>query len=424
MGLTMPADNQPYAASCNPPRRVKHPGVPSSSTTAATSTSSRSAAAQRTILPSPSSSEGSEFDPTPAPVPAKRGRKPGPLSRAARETQRKLNHSIIEKARRTKINEALASLRQLVPADYGHTPHEPEEDEEGGEGENGKRKDGKKGKKEEKEKEFKLEILVRTVSFLQDLLTRVDVLEAGASANGCAKCTLPFPSTSASTSTPNGEEISEPREEVSKKRKRFIDSSLPISDSELNNHRAAKRTATEASSRSSRHTHERLPSISSWLPYPDSNIDPQLLDSPSQFGLTGGVSGLPSPPSSTQFVPQSQSFHAGAVPTLHLGASSLPSSVPALPPFSLIKQPSSSPSSSYRTPLLSPLRTPEDESAASLLLQISGASPIMTPGVAFDMSRMRTGCVTPVTGGVGGGGGVPIQAQTPGSMLGLVGRRG
>ena len=40
------------------------------------------------------------------------------MSRAARETQRKLNHSIIEKARRTKINDALATLRQLVPSDF------------------------------------------------------------------------------------------------------------------------------------------------------------------------------------------------------------------------------------------------------------------------------------------------------------------
>ena len=42
-----------------------------------------------------------------------------------------------------------------------------------------KPKSKKAGKKEEKEKEFKLEILVRTVSFLQNLIKRVAVLEEG-----------------------------------------------------------------------------------------------------------------------------------------------------------------------------------------------------------------------------------------------------
>ncbi|KAG5219492.1 BHLH domain-containing protein [Salix suchowensis] len=106
-----------------------------------------------------------------SPPPARRGRKPSGLSRSAREAQRKLNHSIIEKARRTKINDALATLRELIPADYGRTHEEDEEDEP----DQGK-KGGKKEKKEEKE--FKLEILVRTVSFMKNLLERIRVLEA------------------------------------------------------------------------------------------------------------------------------------------------------------------------------------------------------------------------------------------------------
>lgn len=36
------------------------------------------------------------------------------MSRTARESLRKLNHSKIEKARRTKINETLATLSTLV----------------------------------------------------------------------------------------------------------------------------------------------------------------------------------------------------------------------------------------------------------------------------------------------------------------------
>ena len=63
-------------------------------------------------------------------VPAKRGRKPGPLSRSAREAQRRLNHSIIEKARRTKINDTLATLRQLEPVDYGSETESREDAED------------------------------------------------------------------------------------------------------------------------------------------------------------------------------------------------------------------------------------------------------------------------------------------------------
>lgn len=62
-----------------------------------------------------SDEEEDDYDPgEPAPAPKRRGRKPGPMSRTARESQRKLNHSRIEKARRTKINETLATLSNLV----------------------------------------------------------------------------------------------------------------------------------------------------------------------------------------------------------------------------------------------------------------------------------------------------------------------
>ena len=70
-----------------------------------------------TPTPTPNSNPNPNTTPTPTPA-KRRGRKPGTLSRAARESQRKLNHSRIEKARRSKINEALAALRELVPSDY------------------------------------------------------------------------------------------------------------------------------------------------------------------------------------------------------------------------------------------------------------------------------------------------------------------
>ncbi|KAJ4495276.1 hypothetical protein C8R41DRAFT_763023, partial [Lentinula lateritia] len=106
-----------YNASVNPSRRAKVTRM-----------------TERTILPRQmpvpqSASDNAESTMTVAPEPnqghvlsrspttAKRGRKPASnasgLSRSAREAQRKLNHSIIEKARRTKINEALAELANL-----------------------------------------------------------------------------------------------------------------------------------------------------------------------------------------------------------------------------------------------------------------------------------------------------------------------
>ncbi|KAG6827505.1 hypothetical protein H0H92_011525 [Tricholoma furcatifolium] len=414
-----------YAAACNPSRRAKQ-------------------STQRPILPVPAMSgppspEGSEFDPasSPQPAPAKRGRKPGPLSRAARETQRKLNHSIIEKARRTKINDALASLRQLVPVDYKQAPQEQEEDAD----EAGTKK---KGKREEKEKEFKLEILERTVVFLKDLLDRVEVLEANTAAGGpnvvCSKCTTSAtsPRPVAHTATPDIDTSA-----IVRKRKHSILSSSS-SDDTITKRPRAQSIAQE-------HQRQRLPSISSWL---EPQIDPQLQmpgsQSPAIFNAAG-THGLPSPPSSTHFIPQ-QSLHVSAVPALSLGASTLSS--PSFGPIATAgtsgrartstassKASSNSSPDSYRPLRLteSPRRTPEDENAASLLLQIS-ASPVLGPGIGiggiggigmakgFDMSKMRTACATPnpqarAQAPVGGGGGA-VQAQTPGSMLGLVGKPG
>ncbi|KAG6835044.1 hypothetical protein H0H93_005331 [Arthromyces matolae] len=262
--------SQSYIASVNPARRAKQLVVPTP---------------QRTILPqpllpdqpltlshptSPISDSGSEFEPNaappPPPGPAKRGRKPGPLSRAARETQRKLNHSIIEKARRTKINDALASLRALVPSGYG-VPKDPEVEEEQGDVAAGKKG---KGKKDDKEKEFKLEILERTVVYLNDLIKRVEVLERNAG---------PSPGDATNTSICNKCSTSS----NALKRKR------------------AESTAISEYNRDS----PRLPPISSWLlqsqSQADAQIDPQLLTSPSAAVPIGG---LPSPPASTHFTPQ------------------------------------------------------------------------------------------------------------------------
>lgn len=131
--------------------------------------------------------------------PNKRGRKPAPASsRGAREQARKTNHSRIEKRRREKINDALATLRDVVPIGIAEILEQLEQASPGaspalsavgaaaaaavatsaatrgsigGANEKGKKKAGA-------EKEFKLEVLERTVVFVKYLLERVDELEA------------------------------------------------------------------------------------------------------------------------------------------------------------------------------------------------------------------------------------------------------
>ncbi|KAG8923898.1 hypothetical protein FRC02_010832 [Tulasnella sp. 418] len=120
------------------------------------------------IIPSSSSSATSQSaaskDDTPPPIdqttappdPPRRGRRPGSssISKSAREAARKSNHSRIEKLRREKINDAMQALRDLVP-------YEDERPSKGNE-----------------EKEFKLEVLERTVGYLRKLKAKVADLEA------------------------------------------------------------------------------------------------------------------------------------------------------------------------------------------------------------------------------------------------------
>lgn len=126
-----------YAASCNPPRKAKRirvdnvaSDVEATATTSASTQQLTTPPAQNVrIRPSPPSiAPARAISPPVLPAPSvestavgpkKRGRKPGAMSRSARETQRKINHSRIEKARRSKINDALDALRDLVPPDFG-----------------------------------------------------------------------------------------------------------------------------------------------------------------------------------------------------------------------------------------------------------------------------------------------------------------
>ena len=347
-----------YSASCNPPRRAKRPPVVEPSIS--TQSSHTMPSAVNSIIP----------DDVPTPLvtaPVKRGRKPGPLSRSAREAQRRLNHSIIEKARRTKINDTLATLRQLVPVDYGATPqsHQEDEDEEDDDDDDpdGAKKPSKSkpkatGKRDEKEKEFKLEILVRTVSFLQDLLKRVDTLENTSSV--CQHCGATQsckkrkhsqqpcddeeddqPSTKQPKVTRNPEE--HPRQVLKPQYSNPISTSngslIPIMGSPSG---------------------ARLPSISSWLP--DATIDPTLSLPQTKSKKSPNLFSYPSPPSSTHFDPIRTSQ---VPPVLNLGPVATAAMV-ALPPH-----------------------TSEDESAASLLLQIA-KSPPFRPSIPSPPSSSST----------------------------------
>jgi hypothetical protein len=261
-----------------------------------------------------------------APQPRRRGRKPGPLSRTAREAQRKLNHSIIEKARRTKINEALGALRQLVPADYGrrkdmdadkqsgdhNSGDENDEDEEDdeGDGEYGvprrktavTDKKGTTGKKEEKE--FKLEVLERTVAFLQDLTERCEDLQReNQQLLGVRRCSC----------------HESPREPIGGKRNRSESASSVV---DADDERPSKR-------------HEPLPPISSWLPLsPEFVRHSTDLPPPRHTTVAPALpSYLPTPPSSALFQPtqtpisplSSNSTTKGSyIPSLSLGPTALP----------------------------------------------------------------------------------------------------
>ena len=345
-----------YSASCNPPRRAKRLPV------AEPSLSNQS---PHTM---PSAVNSIIADDIPAPLattPVKRGRKPGPLSRSAREAQRRLNHSIIEKARRTKINDTLATLRQLVPVDYGTSPQsqhedEDEDDEDDDYLEGAKRPSKSKpkvtGKREEKEKEFKLEILVRTVSFLQDLLKRVDTMENTLSV--CQHC-------GASQSCKkrkhdDGEEQPSKQPKVARNAEEQPRQFLKPQSDPIPYSNPIPTSQSSPVSNMGSPPDARLPSISSWLP--DAAIEPSLPLPQTKSKTSPNLFSYPSPPSSTRFDPIRTSQ---VPPVLNLGPVATAAMV-ALPPH-----------------------TSEDESAASLLLQIA-KSPPFRPSIPSPSSSSST----------------------------------
>ncbi|KAJ7209695.1 hypothetical protein GGX14DRAFT_452703 [Mycena pura] len=384
-----------HAASCSPPRSAKQ-AARRRSPSVSSSASEYTPEPRRIVPLSPKLSKTAAVEPAPPQPGTKRGRKPAAMSRTARETQRKLNHSIIEKARRTKINDALSTLKQLVPPNYGQQPAVAPLDEDGdaqdGEYDCGTKPQKKSGKREDKEKEFKLEILIRTVAFMQDLIQRVAVLEAGAPAS-CANCG--GVGKNALKRKRSGEEVPTDNEAIPPALKRH--EAKPASAPTAPIPSPSVTTAATASpALAMGYTGAPLPPISAWL----SEMEP-ILSVPSRTTPAGRAtpdadctSYLPSPPASTHVAPVRPP--AQLLPVLSLG----PGAAPA-----------SGPSSSLHALLAA--RTPEDERAASLLLEISASSP--TTGfcdVLGSASKASTSASA-----------AQRQVQTPALLLGLAGKR-
>ncbi|OSD00522.1 hypothetical protein PYCCODRAFT_1414259 [Trametes coccinea BRFM310] len=453
-----------YAASCNPPRRAKryrtgslvdHDGP---SMSVAQSPPQRRVA-RPPILPKQPSDKGYHLPPSPdtdspsdeedeyepgrdataAPAPKRRGRKPGTLSRSARESLRKLNHSKIEKARRTKINETLATLSSLVNdrasvlpgagADVAAPPTKEDEAK------------GKKGKGKAEEKEFKLDVLVKTVEFMQDLISRVKTLEGAM----CAQCRA------ADRPIAQDANIRTARDPLKRKRA-DVEELLPtarhkrphsrLDDDECyggdDEHGLAnsvedeqpspmpfvsKPSATSPAAAAS--SSPRLPPIASWLPHPYMDPSSLMSASPSMAPVaTRSPTNmqLPSPPSSGRFRPAATLSN---MPALALPGPAQPLDAPPKRPVVLLprqQQQQQRRQSVSASPSVSPTWTPEDETAASLLLEMSSKpssssaassrSPPALPGPGPGLGLGPLGLPTPREERA-------FEVATPSSLLGM-----
>ncbi|KAK7683810.1 hypothetical protein QCA50_013186 [Cerrena zonata] len=413
-----------YTGTCNPPRRAKRARAgdapaPSTITNSVLSTTQRrpqllpkAPSNQSNAIPVDSSDdEEDEYDPdTSIPVPKRRGCKPGPLSRSARESQRKLNHSRIEKARRTKINETLSTLSDLVN-DGDRKKAEPVAPE------------GKTGGKKS-EKEFKLDVLVKAVDYMQELIARVKELES----SRCSQCS----STAHNASPPS-------TSTVSGKRKRSIDDvevidvehDAPAHDEYIGDDEKASSDKDDeleeipppqvpSSRRSSVHPSPRLPPIASWLPHP--YVDPSCIAALRDPNTNSpqATSHLPSPP-------PSGSFRSTAPESIHtLPSLTLPGPVRPMDAPPIISRPSVSSRrmsivstgarSVLTSPSVSPTWTPEDEKhAASMLLQMSTSPSSSRSNSSMGIKSLSKQQV-PTSAEKRT---APMTVQTPGSLLGM-----
>ncbi|PCH37478.1 hypothetical protein WOLCODRAFT_140885 [Wolfiporia cocos MD-104 SS10] len=386
----------PYAGSCNPPRRAKRARVDAPDN-AAKDTIRRG---RPPILPKEpipdhefgdandsDSTEGDDYDPSPkTAAPRRRGRKPGTMSRSARESLRKLNHSRIEKARRTKINEALATLSGLV------NDAERRRAEESGDARAYVLEDVQpSGKVKSEEKEFKLDVLVKTVIYTQELMEKVKLLEAGGCPN-CARDTLPSPP---SPTTPKRKRSADDTEyppgttDSRTQRTKEVEEDIYAEDDEKGD--AEDHEQSPAAPPSPIHTPPNkpspspcLPPIASWLPHP--YVDPSTIAALATIhpGTYTQPSYLPSPPLSGGLRPANHAPYVPALvlpgpartvsPSLASPSPRPPASGPhvrAEPRVHVAIPTGASTSGGAGATFPSPARTPEDETAASLLLEMS-----------------------------------------------------
>jgi hypothetical protein len=420
----MTSDQQPipYLSFCNPPRKAKRARCyddtqlvtpPSSTATSPTFPAVVTEQQQQQVhqLQRDISAGPDNVSNTSAPTASKKrtGRKPGSLSRAQREAQRKMNHSLIEKARRTKINDALATLSSLIPRD----PASADDD------------DGHKPSAAgaaNAEREFKLEILEKAVTYLQELTAKVREYECAAPHRGsamapantglCRNCAgSGSSSASAAALSPSSSAV------TSKKRKRrgeedYVDGDGYEADTDNNHHHHSDAGTPQ------------LPPISSWLPLRD-----YPLADPSAIPLTPGESPhmRPMPAHHHHHHNNPSSSFSSALSLAHLHVSSpvsiqqqqqqqqqplplltLPS--PSLKPFAhaiaaLRTTAASAPPAPAPAPATAP-PSPEDRSAATMLLQIASSS----------SSPSRGGAAT----GAAAAEDPFVKPHTPSSILGLL----
>lgn len=481
-------DALPYTASVNPPRKAKRPRLETDPALAATTTTTTitiqprpqllptEAFAPRRLDDSPeqdsSDDEGDDYDPVePAPPPKRRGRKPGPMSRSARESQRKLNHSRIEKARRTKINETLATLSNLVS-------------------ENEKQKSSSvtvvevpvEKEKAKGEKEFKLDVLVKTVTYIQELIQKVQDLEIRASASTCARCSQPPSGVSSLINSPpspstkrkraqtdHGEHVHDYDYEIPTNTATRPSSLPPPAIPPPTNAVTSRRLTSASPALHPISASPSLPPISSWLPHPYDPSSLPTIPSPSPDLMINPSSHLPTPPLSGSFRPP-LAHTTQTLPALSLPGPAHPSlsssfasderktmRIP-IPPRRMSAASSTSTSyvfstktsaSNYRrgisqSPTVSPSWTPEDESAASLLLQMSSSPTGSSAGGSGGVHRKSFGSVGSLDGESmrvmgerersddvrgkermqekrreGEGDEKPLHAETPSSLLGI-----
>lgn len=355
-----------YSASVNPPRKAKRQRPISdlnsdeededelASPTAAMSSSAakRSRASEEDYQSASGAFTSVPSVPNSTSAASRKARAP---TRAAREALRKANHSRIEKARRTKINDALARLRELVPAAVGASS--------GGAGGDANGEEGGAGGED---KGFKLEVLVRTVTYLEKLTEKMRLLEGNAQAPLCSRCKNVEP------------------------HKAHRDSSAYPPSSTT----SPAMIAADAGP-SSRSTHDL--SISSLM-------NPTAPSSPAD--IRKSVSGSPR-------VPQSNGRIQLPSPPLSGMLSAEP--IGLLPPSLTLPPATSGYASVQGSPTFQPMRTPEDESAATMLLNFK---------TKWSAHEQNGG--SPPSYGNKSSSGSPVErngtAQTPGSMLGIVER--